>query len=798
MRDLRLIFIVLLLLCIPRLESEAQCASCTHTINGNAAQPTLSDGDILCITGARTNGVTINNTISVTVCIDAGASMSGAIPGNNTVTNNYGTLSGNRTFNNNMVLNNYGTRTGITTVQGNAVFNNYGSAEGISVSGGGKIFNHGLISSSTITIGSGGSLTNEPSGQIIKTGGGFLMNQSNSLFVNRGYFQLNDGNLTIDNNSAVFNSGDGTIYVGNGNFEIKRGTVTVGEVNLQNGTLKNEAVLNINGPITLLNGNFENVGTMNALLGLQCNTITVLDGKIKNDGTMNINPGGLQIDEDNFDNSGTINGIPNTDASCPCILENTVIVDGDEVVIIIFRCPGEHSWSPPEGLEEYEVLVVGGGGAGGSTASSGGTGRAGGGGGGGAVKYNVFNIPGGIPGGQTYDIFVGAGGIANSNDAALRNGQASSFDNGSTAILAGGGGAGGRSNGTNGQNGSNGSSGGGAGAQGNSPNTGSGGLGDNAGSDGGDSFRSTTGSISRGGGGGSFNSNGQNANSTRAGYGSPGELFLITNQAEYFGAGGGGGSSQNLTFGLGGNGGGGTGGDANRAAIPGLPNTGSGGGGAGGNNQPGGNGGSGVVIIRYETSRILPVEFLYFNGRYILEDRMVQLKWGTAYEWENSHFEIERSLGNIDNFRTIGKKEGLGWSDEFVDYDFWDKNLPLEGGNIFYRLKQHDLNGTTSYSKVISVRVSGVEYTKGVWRAFPNPIQNQSLSIGILEKSQYNGEIIFFRIVQANASNKPFMATSINEMNEILAPLVPNFPKGILIMEIRWAQKVEYIKVLNR
>jgi hypothetical protein len=97
----------------------------------------------------------------------------------------------------------------------------------------------------------------------------------------------------------------------------------------------------------------------------------------------------------------------------------------------------------------------------------------------------------------------------------------------------------------------------------------------------------------------------------------------------------------------------------------------------------------------------LPVEYLYFNPTLNRENRFVKLTWATAKEWENSHFEIERSVNGVNNWEKIGQMEGIGWSDMPVGYEFADEELPLVGGNVYYRLKQVDFDTTFSYSKVL-------------------------------------------------------------------------------------------------
>ena len=128
----------------------------------------------------------------------------------------------------------------------------------------------------------------------------------------------------------------------------------------------------------------------------------------------------------------------------------------------------------------------------------------------------------------------------------------------------------------------------------------------------------------------------------------------------------------------------------------------------------------------YGGCRILPVEFLSFQSTYQLAKRTGFLEWSTSKEWENSHFEIERAINSVDSWIKIGEIQGQGFTDSPTSYSFEDINLPIQGGNIFYRLKQVDFDGTISYSKTTAIQVEGLKGNKS-WRVYPN--SNVRLSI---------------------------------------------------------------------
>jgi len=90
----------------------------------------------------------------------------------------------------------------------------------------------------------------------------------------------------------------------------------------------------------------------------------------------------------------------------------------------------------------------------------------------------------------------------------------------------------------------------------------------------------------------------------------------------------------------------------------------------------------------------LPVELASFlitkNGN------TVTATWTTASEINNDYFELEAS-NDGENWTSIATIKGVGNSNNINDYAFEDNNL--RGFDIkYYRLKQVDFDGTTSYS----------------------------------------------------------------------------------------------------
>ena len=117
----------------------------------------------------------------------------------------------------------------------------------------------------------------------------------------------------------------------------------------------------------------------------------------------------------------------------------------------------------------------------------------------------------------------------------------------------------------------------------------------------------------------------------------------------------------------------------------------------------------------------LPVQWLAFAAR--RNDRGVTCSWSTASEVNNSYFAVERSADG-SSFSEAGRVNGAGTSSIRHDYSFTD-DRPLSG-LTYYRIRQNDYDGHTSYSEIRSVRNDASEPTDAfVLRdVSPNPFRD--------------------------------------------------------------------------
>ena len=109
----------------------------------------------------------------------------------------------------------------------------------------------------------------------------------------------------------------------------------------------------------------------------------------------------------------------------------------------------------------------------------------------------------------------------------------------------------------------------------------------------------------------------------------------------------------------------------------------------------------------------LPINLKYFIVK-ALKSKIIS-NWQTATELNTSHFTIQHST-NEENFKEIGTIKAIGSGAK--SYEFTDNN-PANGIN-YYRLQSVDKDGSSSYSKVVSVNFGN----KQSFSVNPNPARD--------------------------------------------------------------------------
>jgi Secretion system C-terminal sorting domain len=123
-----------------------------------------------------------------------------------------------------------------------------------------------------------------------------------------------------------------------------------------------------------------------------------------------------------------------------------------------------------------------------------------------------------------------------------------------------------------------------------------------------------------------------------------------------------------------------------------------------------------VLSYPYVGAGVLPVAFDYFKAEQ-KQPYTVRLEWGTLIENNSSSFIIERSIDQ-KTWTEIGNIASQGNSNSRKVYSHLDLQ-PVNGYN-YYRLKQVDIDGQTTYSQIVRFN----NQVRKNLSVFPNPVGN--------------------------------------------------------------------------
>lgn len=160
-----------------------------------------------------------------------------------------------------------------------------------------------------------------------------------------------------------------------------------------------------------------------------------------------------------------------------------------------------------------------------------------------------------------------------------------------------------------------------------------------------------------------------------------------------------------------------TGGEAGNQIISGVPSA-----RACNNNDPrygaraGDNGGISYNLNLPSSCTALPVTWVSVSATY--RDEFVLVEWSVAHAKDNSHFIIERSHDGTEweSIATIPDNGSINFHNSYSSYDY----NPSPGKTNYYRIKQVDIDGKSTYSQVCSSLI----YKKNMpYQIYPNPLQ---------------------------------------------------------------------------
>ena len=186
----------------------------------------------------------------------------------------------------------------------------------------------------------------------------------------------------------------------------------------------------------------------------------------------------------------------------------------------------------------------------------------------------------------------------------------------------------------------------------------------------------------------------------------------------------------------------------------------------------------------FTVSSVVPVELTVFSAK--RNGLAVDLSWTTASETNNDYFAVERWIPDgsytEESFSMIDKVKGNGTTSIAHHYRVSDQPQG-DSKTIYYRLKQVDFDGTSTYSQVVAVLFDPLG---AVIKLYPNPASTRfTLEV------EAGGDGVAVEMLDISGQTI--------ESHEKVSSLVfgENWTPGIYIVRIRKADEVLSVKVVK-
>ncbi len=181
--------------------------------------------------------------------------------------------------------------------------------------------------------------------------------------------------------------------------------------------------------------------------------------------------------------------------------------------------------------------------------------------------------------------------------------------------------------------------------------------------------------------------------------------------------------------------------------------------------------GASCAVVNIANPATLPVKLTSFNGTITTQGTL--LKWATSYEFNNAKYIVEKSVDGT-NYQPIGEVGAIDNVLATKNYSFTDAAF-RSGDAAYYRLKQVDIDGRFTYSKVVYVNGSKSGSVKV--KIFPNPFVNEIQVTGISSAEMNKGNIRLYNVTGAQVD---FQISGANAIQ-----VADNLPAGLYILKVK-------------
>ena len=166
-----------------------------------------------------------------------------------------------------------------------------------------------------------------------------------------------------------------------------------------------------------------------------------------------------------------------------------------------------------------------------------------------------------------------------------------------------------------------------------------------------------------------------------------------------------------------------------------------------------------------------------------------QLHWETSMEENTAYFDVERAIAGSGSFLSLDTVPAAGNSEQLLTYTYTDAQAG--GSSYSYRLKMVDLDGSFTYSKIITLQSATGGFAISV---SPNPY-HQSLSVIVTMPEAAEGNMV---VTDAAGHRILQQALSLQKGSNLLNPTaLTTLAPGMYFLSVTTAQEKQTAKLIR-
>lgn len=177
-------------------------------------------------------------------------------------------------------------------------------------------------------------------------------------------------------------------------------------------------------------------------------------------------------------------------------------------------------------------------------------------------------------------------------------------------------------------------------------------------------------------------------------------------------------------------------------------------------------------VFGLSNTYVLPVSWLSVSAAQVNSDNKVE--WTTSSEVNSSYFVVQASTNGSD-FVDLGKLNSAAANTGSHDYQYLHKGAG--GKAFFYRIRQVDIDGRFTYSRIVFVAASHSIVSA---KLYPNPARS-NVALQFIASDKGNAELRILNSAGQVMLKKPL---SINTGSNQVVIQLSNYPTGIYQFEI--------------